>query len=189
MMASCNEFTIEIVGRGGHAAMPDLAVDPVQPACQIATALQTIVSRNVAPHEAAVVSVTVLQAGGPLHVIPNVATLKGTVRTFSEATTGMIEGRIRAISDGISAAHGATCTVGFVRNCAPTVNHASEANFVAAVLAELGGENALRPFQPSMAAEDFSFMLQAKAGCYFMIGNGDGDHRGIAGGPGPCVLP
>lgn len=188
MMASCNEFIIEVTGRGGHAAMPDLSIDPVQPACQIALALQTIVSRNVAPNEAAVVSVTVLEAGGPLHVIPNTAALKGTVRTFSEATTTMIEARLRGIAEGISTAHGATGTVGFVRNCAPTVNHAAEAGFVARVLAEIGGPEAVRPFAPSMAAEDFSFMLQAKAGCYFMIGNGDGDHRGTAGGPGPCVL-
>ncbi|MFZ4604522.1 MAG: amidohydrolase, partial [Caulobacterales bacterium] len=188
MMASCNEFTIDVIGSGGHAAMPDLCIDPVQPACQIAGALQTIVSRTLTPSEAAVVSVTMLRAGESMHAIPNVATLKGTVRTFSNAVTDLIEQRIREIAAGVSGAAGARCIVTFDRKCAPTVNHPDEARFAAQAFAALAGEGAVKPFTPSMAAEDFSFMLEAKAGAYFMIGNGDGDHRNAGGGAGPCVL-
>lgn len=188
MMASCNEFTIEVIGTGGHAAMPDLCIDPVQPACQIAVALQSIVSRTLSPSEAAVVSVTMLRAGESMHAIPNSATLKGTVRTFSNAVTDLVERRIREIAAGASAAAGARCEILFDRKCAPTINHQAEARFVAETLSALADECAVRSFTPSMAAEDFSFMLEAKAGAYFMIGNGSGDHRSVGGGGGPCVL-
>ena len=188
MMASCNEFIITIEGKGAHAAMPDLAVDPIPPACEIALALQTIVARNLPPSEAAVVSVTVLNAGEPLHVIPNTATLKGTVRTYSTATTSLIEARMREICHGVAGAHRATADVQFKTTCAPTVNDPAEAAFVREALSALGGPQTVQAFTPSTAAEDFSFMLQAKAGCYFMIGNGEGDHRAGGHGGGPCVL-
>jgi len=188
MMASCNEFIITVEGKGAHAAMPELAVDPIPPACGIALALQTIVARNLPPSEAAVVSVTVLNAGEPLHVIPNTATLKGTVRTYSTATTALIEARMREISEGVARAHRATATVNFRTTCAPTINDPAEAAFVRTALSGLGGPYLVHAFTPSTAAEDFSFMLQAKAGCYFMIGNGEGDHRAAGHGGGPCVL-
>jgi amidohydrolase len=188
MMASCNEFTIEVTGHGGHAAMPDLSCDPVQPACQIAIALQTIVSRNLPPAEAAVLSVTMINAGEAVHVIPNSAVLKGTIRTFSEEITDRMEAKLNLIVQSVAAAHGASSKVSFIRNCAPTVNHAAEAEFVRRALTDLVGKEAVQDFVPSMAAEDFSFMLQHKPGCYFMIGNGSGDHRRGAHGLGPCVL-
>ncbi len=188
MMASCNEFVIEITGKGGHAAMPDLSIDPIQPACQIATALQTIVARNLPPSEAAVLSVTVMQAGEAIHVIPNGAIIKGTVRTYSTATTRFMEQRIRAISAGVGAAFGVTVQVQFEVKCAPTVNDPGEAAFVRNALESLAGANAVETFTPSAAAEDFSFMLEAKRGCYFMIGNGEGAHRPGGHGHGPCVL-
>jgi hippurate hydrolase len=188
MMASCNEFVITVQGKGAHAAMPDLAVDPVQPACQIAIALQTIVARNLSPSEAAVLSVTMLSAGETIHVIPNAATLKGTVRTYSDATTAFIAKRIEALASGIAAAHGAEAKTHFVTTCAPTVNDDAEAAFVRDALGGHFGAEAVRPFTPSMAAEDFSFMLKAQRGCYFMIGNGEGGHRDGGHGMGPCVL-
>jgi amidohydrolase len=188
MMAACNEFSIIVEGAGGHAALPHLSVDPVQPACQIATALQTIVSRTLPPSENAVLSVTKLRAGDSRHVIPDSAILEGTVRTFSESTTDLIERRIREIAQSVSAAAGAQCKVDFLRTCAPTINHKREADFVAETLGAWAGADNVHAFSPAMTAEDFSFMLQAKPGAYFMIGAGAGGHRLTGAGEGPCVL-
>lgn len=188
MMASCNEFSVRVTGKGGHAALPDQCIDPIQPACAIALALQSIVSRNLPPSEAAVLSVTKIAAGDAFHIIPNAATLQGTVRTYSSQTTAFMERRIREIAAGVCAAYGASCEVDFVVKCAPTVNHAAEAEFVRASLVELAGAVAVQVFTPSATAEDFSFMLEAKAGCYFMIGAGDVSKRGEGQGEGPCVL-
>ena len=185
MMASCNEFKITVTGRGGHAAMPQEAIDPIQAGSAIAIALQSIVARNLMPSDAAVVSVTMFSAGDAIHVIPDVAMLQGTVRTFSSAVTDVIETRIRSIAQGVAASYGATVSVEFVRNCAPTVNTPNEAEFVRATLSSVA---TVETFTPAMTAEDFSFMLEAKPGCYFMIGNGAGDHRVGGHGLGPCVL-
>ncbi len=188
MMGSCNEFTIEIRGRGAHAAMPDLARDPVPAACQIALACQTIVSRSLPPREPAVVSVTNVHAGETHHVIPEVAVLKGSVRTFSNAVTNLVEQRLQEIAQHTCNAYGLTCSIEFVRACGPTINHPAETRFLQETLAGLVGADRMRTFEPTMAAEDFSFMLAANAGCYFMIGNGDGAHRSNGHGLGPCTL-
>ena len=188
MMASCNEFSITIMGKGCHAAMPDQGVDPILVAFQIGQALQSIITRNVSPAESAVLSITQVNAGDALNVLPNECVLRGTVRCFSVPVRDLIERRMREIAEQICTAFGASCDFFFKCNCPPTSNHPRETAFLQRVLLGLVGTNQLLPFQPTMSAEDFSFMLQAKAGCYFMIGNGDGDHRHGGHGLGPCSL-
>jgi hippurate hydrolase len=188
MMASCNEFTINVHGKGAHAAMPDQGIDAIQVAFQIGTALQTIVSRNVKPTEAVVLSITQVHAGDALNVLPDSCQLRGTVRCFSVEARDFVEARMRQLVEHMGAAHGARCELEFKCNCPPTTNHPMETAFLQGVLRELVGPANVLPFEPTMSAEDFSFMLQAKAGCYFMIGNGDGDHRHAGHGMGPCML-
>ncbi len=188
MMASSNEFTVTIRGKGSHAALPHLGVDPVPVAAQLVMAFQTIVTRNRNPVDPGVISVTMLQAGEALNVVPDSAVLRGTVRTFSIETLDLIEQRMQAVAEHTCAAFGATCEFSFRRNYPPTINHAAETAFVQRVLGEVVGPENVRPFEPTMGAEDFSFFLQAKPGCYFMIGNGDGAHREGGHGLGPCML-
>jgi len=188
VMASSNEFKITIRGKGGHAAMPHNATDPVPVACALVQAFQTIVSRNVKPIDAGVVSVTMIHAGEATNVIPDSCELQGTVRTFSLAVLDMIEQRMRTITEHLCAAWGMTAAFEFERNYPPTINSAAEAEFCRNVLAELVGPDRVRVQEPTMGAEDFSYMLLEKPGCYAFIGNGDGDHRDIGHGGGPCML-
>jgi hippurate hydrolase len=188
MMASCNEFAITVHGKGAHAAMPDQGVDAIQAAFHIGLALQTVVSRNLRPIDPAVLSVTQVHAGDALNVLPDSCVLRGTVRCFSITVRDLMEQRLRAVAQHTAAAFGARCDVTFACNCPPTTNHPRETAFVQRVLAGLVGAEHVLPFQPTMSAEDFSFMLQAKAGCYFMIGNGEGTHRHGGHGLGPCTL-
>lgn len=188
VMASSNEFRIRLTGKGAHAAMPHLGIDPVPAACQLALALQTIVTRNRAPLEPAVVSVTMIHAGEATNVIPERAQIAGTVRTFSADMLDLIESRMRDIAAHTAAAFGVGCDFAFKRNYPPTINHAAEAEFARRVMVEMVGADKVHEFTPSMGAEDFSFMLQQKPGAYLIIGNGDGDHRAPGHGEGPCTL-
>jgi amidohydrolase len=189
LMASSNEFEIRIEGRGSHAALPHLGIDPVFVAVQVAQGLQGIVTRSKKPVDAAVLSITMIHAGDATNVVPDVATISGTVRTFDEAVTDLIEERLRRITIGTAEAHGAKASVEFVRNYPPTVNHAREADYACAVLDDIvGAENVLRDCEPTMGAEDFSFLLQARPGAFIFIGNGDGAHRDGGHGLGPCTL-
>jgi amidohydrolase len=188
MMASSNEFAITIRGKGSHAALPHLGVDPVPVACQIVTAFQTIISRNRRPIDPGVISVTMIHAGEATNVVPDSARIEGTVRTFSLEVLDMIEARMRAVAEHTCAAFGAGCEFNFTRNYPPTINHAAETAFVQRVLGEVVGRENVLAFEPTMGAEDFSYFLQARPGCYFMIGNGDGAHRESGHGLGPCTL-
>ncbi|MEG3001281.1 MAG: M20 aminoacylase family protein [Comamonas sp.] len=187
-MASSNEFKIVVRGKGGHAAMPHMVLDPVPVAAQIITALQTIVSRNVKPIEAGVVSVTMVHAGEATNVVPDSVELQGTVRTFTLEVLDLIERRMGEVVRGLCAAHGMQCEFEFVRNYPPTINTAPEADFARRVMAQVVGEANALPQEPSMGAEDFAFMLLEKPGAYCFIANGDGDHRAIGHGGGPCTL-
>jgi amidohydrolase len=188
-MASSNEFQIRIDGRGGHAALPHLGVDPVFIAVQIAQGLQGIVTRAKKPIDAAVLSITQIHGGDALNVIPEYATLSGTVRTFSDEVTALVEERMRRIAELTAEAHGATATVGYNWNYPPTINHPEEAEFAATVMDEIvGSANVVRELEPTMGAEDFAFMLKVKRGAYVFIGNGDGGHRAQGHGLGPCML-
>jgi hippurate hydrolase len=188
MMASSNEFTITIRGKGSHAALPHLGIDPMPVACQMVMAFQTIITRNRRPIDPGVISVTMIHGGEALNVVPDSCQVRGTVRTFSTEVLDLIESRMRTVAEHTCAAFGATCEFGFHRNYPPTVNHAAETAFVQRVLGQVVGADNVLPFEPTMGAEDFSFFLQAKAGCYFMIGNGDGAHREGGHGLGPCML-
>jgi amidohydrolase len=188
VMASSNEFKITIHGKGCHAALPHNGIDPVVIACQMVQAFQTIISRNKKPVDAGVISVTMINAGKATNVVPDHCELQGTVRTFSVEVLDMIEQRMRDVAAHISSAFGATCTFEFERNYPPTINHPAEANFAREVMADIVGADNVMLQEPTMGAEDFSYMLQAKPGAYCFIGNGDGVHREIGHGEGPCTL-
>jgi len=189
VMASTNEFEIRVNGRGGHGAMPHLTIDPVLVAVQIAQGLQSIVTRSRNPIDAAVLSVTMIHAGDATNVIPDTATLGGTVRTFGDAVTDLFEQRIRQVAEHTARAHAAAAAVDFKRTYPPTINHASQAEFAASVAdGVVGVANVVRNADPSLAAEDFAFMLRARPGAYLFIGNGDGAHRDRGHGGGSCVL-
>ena len=173
---------------GGHAALPHNAIDPVPVACQLVQAFQTVISRNKKPIDAGVISVTMIHAGHATNVIPNTCELQGTVRTFSLGVLDMIEQRMRELADHICAAYGMRCDFEFERNYPPTINAPEEAEFARAVMADIVGAEMVLTQEPTMGAEDFAFMLQAKPGAYCFIGNGDGDHREMGHGGGPCAL-
>jgi amidohydrolase len=189
MMASSNEFEIKVIGRGAHAAMPHLGIDPVFIAVQIVNGLQGIITRVKKPIDSAVLSVTMIRAGEATNVIPENAQICGTVRTFSDDVTALVEKQLRRIVEMTCAAHGAEASVNFHWNYPPTVNDAREAEFAATVMDDIvGTDNVVRDIEPTMGAEDFAFMLKAKAGAYVFIGNGDGIHRAPGHGLGPCTL-
>ncbi len=188
MMASSNGFKAVIRGKGSHAALPHLGVDPVLIACQMVMAWQTILTRNKKPIDPGVISATMIHTGEAINVVPDSAEIRGTVRTFSIETLDLIETRMREVAHGLAATFGATCDFEFTRVYPPTVNHAAETEFVRRTLAQVVGEANVVPFEPTMGAEDFSFFLQEKPGCYFTFGNGDGTHREGGHGLGPCML-
>jgi amidohydrolase len=188
VMASSNEFKITICGKGGHAAMPHLGLDPVPIACQMVQAFQTIISRNQKPIDAGVISVTMIHAGEATNVIPDSCELQGTVRTFTLEVLDLIEQRMRQIAEHTCAAFDASCEFEFVRNYPPTINSAAEAEFARQVMASIVGADKVMAQEPTMGAEDFAYMLQAKPGAYCFIANGDGEHREMGHGGGPCML-
>jgi amidohydrolase len=188
VMASSSEFTITVRGKGGHAAMPHNTIDPVPVACQMVQAFQTVVSRNLKPIDAGVISVTMIHAGHASNVIPDSCELRGTVRTFKMDVLDAIEARMRQVAEHVCLAHGATCEFQFDRKYPATVNSASEAEFARAVMTTLVGADKVLVQEPTMGAEDFAYMLQAKPGAYCFIGNGDGVHREMGHGEGPCTL-
>ncbi len=188
VMASSNEFKITIKGKGGHAALPHVALDPVPVACQMVNAFQTIISRNKKPIDAGVISVTMIHAGEATNVIPNTCELRGTVRTFTLEVLDLIEQRMRDIAQHTSAAFDMTCEFEFVRNYPPTINSAPEAEFARRVMGDIVGADHVLAQEPTMGAEDFAYMLMAKPGAYCFIANGDGTHREMGHGGGPCML-
>ena len=188
VMASTSEFKITLRGKGGHAALPHTGIDPVPIACQMVQTFQTIISRNKKPVDAGVISVTMIHAGEATNVVPDSVELQGTVRTFTVEVLDMIEKRMRQVAEHTCAAHDATCEFEFVRNYPPTVNSPAEAEFARKVMAGIVGDERVLAQEPTMGAEDFAYMLQAKPGAYCFIANGDGDHREMGHGGGPCML-
>ena len=177
MMAAADRIEITVHGKGGHGAHPYLAVDPVLVAAHIITAAQSLVSRNVSPIDSAVVSLCSMQAGDPgaYSVIPREAHLIGTVRSFRPEVQDMIEERLSRLVDSVAVAFGATATLHYKRSYPATINSAAHAQFAADTAAGLVGEDKVqRELPPSMGAEDFSFMLQAKPGAYLRLGQGGG---------------
>ena len=186
--ASSNEFKITLRGKGAHGAMPHLGVDPVPAACQMVQGFQTIISRNKRPLDTGVISVTMIHTGEATNVIPDTCVMEGTVRTFTTEVLDLIERRMRAMAESTAAAYECVCDFEFHRNYPPTVNHDAETAFARRVLGEVVGPDKVHEFEPTMGAEDFSYFLLEKPGCYFLIGNGDGAHRVGGHGLGPCML-
>lgn len=189
IMASSNIFTITVQGKGAHAGMPHLGHDPIMGAVQVAQALQTIITRNRHPLEAAVLSITQIHAGSAMNVIPGEAKIMGTVRTFTTETLDLIEQRMGEIVQSASQAMGCEGHLSFTRNYPPTRNTENETAFCVEVMQDIVGEkNVDARVVPTMGAEDFSFMLEKVPGCYVWIGNGMGEHRDQGHGMGPCML-
>jgi hippurate hydrolase len=175
MMASFDLVEITVTGKGAHAAMPHLAVDPVVAAAQLVLALQTIVSRSIHPLDSAVVSVTQLHGGDTWNVIPEEIVLRGTARAFKKEVQDVVEAANRRIAAGVAQATGAQIAVRYERRYPATVNSDEETEIAAAAAAEIAGaDNVDRDPRPTMGAEDFAFMLREKPGCYLFIGNGAG---------------
>ena len=183
VLAASDVVKITVTGRGGHAALPHDALDPVPIAAQIIGALQTISSRRIDPLDSVVVSITCVHAGTAQNVIPNDVHLTGSIRTLVPATRDQVETSIRDIAEGIARAHGASAKVTYQRGYPPTINSAAEAAICATVAADIvGEENIHLDLPPLMASEDFSYMLQEKPGCFIFLGNGASGH------PGGCMV-
>jgi hippurate hydrolase len=181
MMASADFFEVRITGVGAHGAFPHQGNDPVVIAAQMITAFQTVAARRTDPLDSVVVSVTQVHAGHTTNVIPEDAVLSGTTRALKKETQDMIEREMRQIAEGIGAAFGAHIEFTYDRRYLPTINTPAETEFAAEAVAEIvGSEHLLRDQPPVMGAEDFSWMLAERPGCYIRIGNG------VEGGPGGC---
>jgi amidohydrolase len=183
MMAATDEIQIVVRGRGGHAAMPHLVVDPVVASAHVISALQTIASRNVSPTDAVVVSIASMQTSqvGAFNVIPDFVKLVGTVRSFRPETRELAEKRVREIAGKVAEAFGARAEIDYRRGYPATVNSAHQAGFAARVGERVFGRgNVVTDPEPTMGGEDFSYMLLERPGAYVFLGQG--------GGPGGCFL-
>ena len=173
IMAAADELDILVRGTGGHAAMPHRAADPILATAHIVTALQSIVSRNTDPLESAVVSITMFHGGEVNNVIPDRARLRGSVRTFKPEIQDRVIAGIGRIARHTAEAFGSVAEVDYRRGYPPTINSKQEAEFACSVAAKVA-EKVIPDMPPIMGSEDFSFMLQARPGCFMFIGNGDG---------------
>ena len=172
-MAAADMFEIHLTGVGGHAAIPDLNIDPIPCGAAIVQSLQSIVSRRIAALEPAVVSVTIFESGSALNVTPGTARLGGTARSFSPTVRKRLEESIRDIATSTARAYGCAIEFDWQPGYPPTVNHAVEAGRAAAVAASiLGPDNIVTDLSPSMGAEDFAYMLAEKPGAYIWLGAG-----------------
>ncbi len=173
-MASVDQATIRVIGKGGHGAEPHRAVDPVLASASFITALQSVVSRNVDPQDMAVATVGSIHAGTASNVIPESVELKLTMRSFSEAVRQQLQERIPALARAQAESFGATTDVNYRLGFPALVNHPEETAFARAVAVDaLGGAAVEEGFRPRTASEDFAFMLQARPGSYLFVGNGD----------------
>ncbi|OSQ29599.1 M20 aminoacylase family protein [Thalassospira sp. MCCC 1A03138] len=176
MMASYDIFEIAIDGRGCHAAMPHLGRDPITAAGQVLLALQTITARNVNPLQSAVISPTQIFAGDTWNVIPDTATIRGTVRTFAPDIQDLVEERLKTVADATARAFDCTARVMYQRRYPATINSEGETAIAFAAASRVVGADQIdQNPEPSMASEDFAFMLNAKPGSYVWLGNGPTD--------------
>jgi hippurate hydrolase len=171
MMASLDTFEIVVSGKGCHAAMPEEGRDVLLCASQIVVALQSIVSRRIAPHDAGVVSVTQIHGGEAWNVLPERAVIRGTVRCFSGSVQQRIRDSVDGIATGIASALGVKAALDYRYAYPATVNHPIQTDCaIAAAEATVGSSRVRRETAPSMASEDFAFMLQSKPGAYIWMG-------------------
>jgi amidohydrolase len=175
IMAAADGFKVTIQGKGGHGASPHLCVDPVMVGSHIVVALQTLVSREVDPIDRAVVSTCVFHAGEAFNVIPDTASLAGTVRTFLPETRDQMEQRITELVTGVAESMGATAKVEYTRGYPATANDPAMAELVMEVARGVVGEENVEVAGPKMGAEDFSYFLIERPGCFFFVGTGNED--------------
>jgi hippurate hydrolase len=174
LMAAADHLAIDIEGVGGHAARPQFSVDTVLVGAQIINNIQSVVSRNVDPLEAAVVSICLFQAGNTDNVIPQTAKLRGTARSLTPAVQDLLEKRLREVVEGTAKLHGAKVKFSYRRGYPVLKNHAAQTEFAASVAAGIAGKDKVNTsLAPVMGAEDFSFMLNARPGAFIFVGNGD----------------
>ena len=174
-MAASDTVHITIQGRGGHAARPHQAVDPVLIAGSLVMALQSVVSRNIDPRQTAIVTVGTLHAGSAANVIPDTATLALSVRSFDAGVRQLLEDRIRALVTAHVQGYGGEVDIVVERGYPVVVNSEAETRFATQVAEELvGAERVLAPFPPVTGSEDFAYYLERKPGCFLRLGNGDG---------------
>ena len=173
IMAAGDRFTVTVTGKGGHAAHPERCIDTVLVASQIVIALHSIVARDVDPQSPAVLSVSSLQAGNTFSVIPDTATLLGTVRTFDSETQDLIERRIDTVATSIAQAYGASAVVSYDRRVPATVNHEPQTKFMAEIASQIS--QTVDDTPAHMGGEDFAYMLQASPGAFIFLGNGDSE--------------
>ena len=184
-MASSENITITLEGKGGHGAMPHVAIDPVVAGASIVMALQTIVSRNVAPLQMSVITVGSLQAGEANNVIPQSATLKLSVRSLDRGVRQLLNQRIREVVEGQAQSFGVKASIDFQGGYPVLVNTQAETDFARQVALELvGADNVELQTLPLTGSEDFAFMLEQVPGSYLFIGNGDE----ASGGHGACMV-
>lgn len=189
LMASSNTWKVTMHGRGTHASLPHTGVDPVGAVIDLAQQLQSLVPRVIPSTERALLAVTQLRGSDAPNVIPDLASVGGTIRTFSVEATDKLEAGLRRLAEGVAQAHGCTAEIFFRRASPPVVNHEREARFAAEVMREVVGADRVDEHLPAvMGAEDFAHMLRVKPGCYAFIGNGDGSHRLPDHGAGPCII-
>jgi hippurate hydrolase len=174
LMAAADRLTIEIEGRGGHAARPHIAIDTVLVGAQMVSQIQSIVARNVDPLQAAVISICMFQAGSTDNVIPQTALLRGTARSLTPGVQDVLEKRLHEVVEGTARMHGAKAKLTYTRDYPVTCNHERETAFAASVASDVvGRERVDANVAPVMGAEDFSFMLNARPGAFIFVGNGD----------------
>lgn len=174
LMAAADRIHIEVEGVGGHAARPHVSTDPILAGAAIVSAVQSIASRNVDPLEAAVVSITIFNAGSADNVIPQTVSMRGTARTLSPDVRDLVERRLGEIVSNVAAAHGCRAKLTYKRDYPVTENDANEAAFCADVAeAVVGARNVTRDTPPTMGGEDFSFMLNAVPGAFIFAGVGE----------------
>lgn len=180
MMAAIDRFSIEVTGKGGHGAHPHQTVDPILAASQIVNAVHSIVSRNIDPVRAAVISFQSFQAGAPeaLSVIPPSARLHGMVKWFERDVQAVLRARLVAAAEATAQAYGARAVVDYRELYPPTINTPGEADLLARAARRVVGDAAVvTDPEPSMGSEDFAFMLEARPGAYFRLGQGMVDGR------------
>lgn len=175
IFAAADDFTINIVGNGGHGAYPDQTIDPVMIATQVSQAIQSISSRNLSALEPVVISITQIHSGTTHNIIPEKAYINGTVRTLNNVSQKTVVKRMEEICRGYSLAFGGEVLLDYQYGYPATVNHKNEAEFAAEVAKEISGqENVDCNAIPDMGAEDFSFMLQERPGAFLNVGQGQG---------------
>jgi len=175
ILAAADEFDITVRGKGGHGAVPQLAVDAIQVAAQLIVALQTIISRNLDPLESGVVSICQIQGGNSFNVLPEEVTLKGTARAMREADRFLIKRRLGEICRGVAKTYNADIHLDYHDSYPPTVNDPEMARIATQAARDVIGDGTIQPFM-TMGGEDFAFFLQKVPGCFFFVGSAKPEH-------------